>query len=230
MSEGDVIGVRSVRLDKKTQAPPRYTEASLVKALESRGIGRPSTYASILDGLRKRSYMRLKKRKLHATESGCGLIDTLAACNFSFLSDDYTSDMESGLDSVAAGEAGYRGIVESGYRQLETEIQAMMQPADNQLGCPTCGAAMRRIESKRGIFWGCRRFPDCKGTRPDDDGSPGEARAPAADNDNDNDNAPPCPECGLPMRKRVARQGRNKGNAFWGCSGYPECSHTQPVA
>ena len=203
-------------LTKKTKPAPRFTEASLVRELERRGIGRPSTYAAILDTIQQRGYVKTEKRFLVPTPLGEKVVDSLRG-KFSFADYEFTRTMEQALDDIAEGKADYRAVVGKAHAQLETELKAFAQASGKP--CPACGKPMNRRSgtSKAGKaydFWGCSGYPDCRHTE-NPDGSSGK---PAAPTDPD---APACPECGKPMRRRSTPTG-----AFWGCSDYPACKKT----
>ena len=226
LSKGDRVSVTCARLDKKTQPPRRYTEATLTKELERRGIGRPSTYAAIVSGMRKREYVHIRARKLHASDKGCQLIDQLCDSGFSFLDYDYTSALEQSLDEVAASARDYFSVVQAGYAQLSSELAGLPDPApkaqpDKNMPCPKCAAPMRRITGKHGDFWGCSAYPRCKTTLPDENGAPAEAPEPIISEIT-------CPECNSPMLVRSVSKGARKGEQFLGCSDYPRCRKTMP--
>lgn len=205
-------------MEKRTKPPARYTEASLIKRMESEGIGRPSTYAAILDNIVRRGYVAIEKRKLKAMDLGITIFQALTS-RFQFMELEYTRDIEAQLDRIATGEATYSVVIGEVYKQLKTELDAFSStPPDlgqERHACPDCGKPMRLI---KGRFWGCSGYPDCRCTAPDDNGRPGTPRAgPEADS------RYPC-ACGNGfMQKRNGRAG-----IFWGCSCYPQCKHTLP--
>jgi DNA topoisomerase-1 len=150
-------------LTKKTTPPARYTEASLVAELEKRGIGRPSTYAAILETIKTREYVKIEKNRFVPTPLGVLLMDSLQG-NFSFCEYDFTEKLEQALDDIAEGKAGYNAVLAPAYQTLMDEVQAF-QRATGKI-CPTCGKAMiRRVgKGKNGKpydFWGCSGYPDC---------------------------------------------------------------------
>ncbi len=178
---GAVLPVSSGKvLAKKTKPPARYTEASLIRALEEHGVGRPSTYAAILANIEKRGYVSIKKRMLQAEPLGEAVIGLLEG-KFSFADLQYTAGMEARLDEVAAGKARYKEIVTKLWSVLDRERGALPSYAAASLAdpnapvypCPDCGKPMRSRNGSRGKFWGCSGYPKCKTTRPDDHGKPG---------------------------------------------------------
>ena len=204
---------------KQTKPPPRYTEASLVKALEKRGIGRPSTYASIMETLHVREYVIEEKRRLAPTELAFAIIEALEG-KFEFVEYDYTRDIERLLDRIAQGRHGYLDLVASVDRKLDEELGKLsgLKIGDSpQFSCPDCGSPLCKRKGRNEPFWGCSGYPKCRFTAPDDGGSP-------AIHTEEEKNAHPCPECGEGHLRR--RKGRN--GYFWGCDRYPECECAVP--
>ena len=209
---------------KKTQPPKRYTEASLVKALEKRGIGRPSTYASIIETLHARDYVTEEKRQLVPTEVAFSVVEALEG-RFAFAEYEYTRQVEEELDRVAQGRQGYRQLVARVDRQLDEELGKLSSlqvkiPGGETFSCPECGAPLRRRKGRKGAFWGCGGYPECRFTAEDDGGRPLiESEEEKA--------AHPCPECGQGHLRRRRAGGKGKG-WFWGCDRYPDCRFTLP--
>ncbi|EHJ48826.1 DNA topoisomerase I [Solidesulfovibrio carbinoliphilus subsp. oakridgensis] len=213
----------------KTKPPARFSEASLVKALEDRGIGRPSTYAAILENILRREYVRLEKRKLAPTPAGEDVVDALLG-RFGFVDFSYTKGMEENLDALAAGQARYLDVMRQFTSGLDGELSAFLATINH--ACPECGKPLRRISKASGKdgrggydFWGCTGYPDCRATFANEDGKPGgriepRQKLPLS--------AVKCPECGKPLVHRM-KEGA-KGYNFWGCSGYPNCKVSFPDA
>lgn len=156
-------------LAKKTKPAARFTEASLVRELEKRGIGRPSTYAAILDTIMARAYVKTEKRFLVPTPLGVMVVDKLRD-NFSFVEYEFTRTMEQALDDIAAGKADYRAVVSDAHARLEQELQAFAKATGKV--CPKCGKPMVRRVKKPGKdgkggydFWGCTGWPECKDSK-----------------------------------------------------------------
>jgi DNA topoisomerase-1 len=203
-----------------TQPPPRYTEASLVKELEERGIGRPSTYANIMATLveERRDFTRLDKKRFFATDTGEVTTDFLVAYfGDHFMDYTFTSDMEEHLDEIAEGKLSYRPVVESFYSPLQDRLNKAGEVPKEEVTteftdvkCSECGNAMIIKLGRRGKFLACTNYPDCRNTMP----LPGqEAEAPELLDEK-------CPECGSQLQKRRGRFG-----PFVGCSNYPECKY-----
>lgn len=203
-----------------TQPPPRYTEASLVKELESRGIGRPSTYASIMSTIaeEKKDYTRLENKRFFATDTGEVTTDFLVSYfGDHFMNFEFTSDMEEHLDEMAEGKRSYQPVVESFYNPLQDRLNKAGEVPKEEITteftdikCPECGNAMVIKLGRRGKFLGCTNYPDCKHTMP----LPGQEAEEAELLDEK------CPECQSQLQKRFGRFG-----PFVGCSNYPECKY-----
>lgn len=205
-----------------TQPPPRYTEASLIKELESRGIGRPSTYATIMSTLmdEKRDFVRVENKRFHATDTAEVTSDFLLRYfGDHFMDYEFTSDMEQSLDEMAVGKVSYLPVVESFYLPLRDRLnkagevpkEEVTTQATDEI-CPECGKPLVIKLGRRGKFYGCSGFPDCSFTKP----MPGQPdQTPELLDEK-------CPECGAPLQKRRGRFG-----PFVGCSNYPECKYIQ---
>lgn len=216
-----------------TQPPARYTEATLVKELEEKGIGRPSTYAAIISTIQDKEYVKKEKFFFHPTELGF-LVNDLLVKNFPEILDvQFTALMENNLDQIEEGKMEWTKVLQDFYqpfaRTLASARANMKQVRGNGLktdiSCPACGKPMTIRIGKNGPFLACSGYPECKQTQNfirDEKGKiqPVSPEAPPA-----TDSEKQCPQCGKPM---VVRQGRF--GAFWACSGYPECKETQPFS
>ncbi|MFN2610900.1 MAG: type I DNA topoisomerase [Actinomycetota bacterium] len=205
-----------------TQPPPRYTEASLIKELEAKGIGRPSTYASIMGTLsdEKRDFTRLEKKRFFATDTGEITTDFLVRYfGDHFMDFQFTSDMEEHLDDMAEGKVAYRPVVEAFYTPLQDRLNKAGEVPKEEITteatdekCPQCGNPLIIKLGRRGKFYGCTNYPDCRFTGP----LPGQEQEAVELLDEK------CPECGNQLQKRRGRFG-----PFVGCSNYPECKYIQ---
>ena len=197
-----------------TQPPPRYSEATLIKELEERGIGRPSTYASIVTVIQARGYVEQKERRLHPTALG-EMVNSVMVAHFgTIVNDKYTADMEDKLDGIERGGPDWQLIVGDLYSPLMQMLGAAEEamPAETGEECPECHQGQLVLKaSKFGPFKGCSRYPKCKYRQAVLPG--GEAAKPALLEE-------ACPECGRPLQLRKGRYGE-----FVGCSGYPECKY-----
>lgn len=201
-----------------TKAPPRYTEASLVKALEKSGIGRPSTYATIMNKIQSREYTTKDRQALKPTELGkviCQMLDE----NFAMIMDiGFTANMEDELDKIAENKIDWKKFLKDFWKQFFplveiAEKEAFVPKVLTDIDCPTCGAKLQKIWSKNKYFYGCSNYPECKYT------TPIEALEFNKEDYADNfDWDQLCPKCQSKMTLRHGRYG-----PFLGCSKYPEC-------
>jgi DNA topoisomerase-1 len=223
LAEGETLRLHG--LDPRqhfTQPPPRYTEASLVKALEELGIGRPSTYASILGTIiHERGYVRRERRTLFATELGTEVTDLLMPFFQDIMNVEFTAQMEDELDRIEEGELDwvkavkdFYGPFEKDLRKARKEMRNVKAGAETGEACPDCGEPLLERRGRFGKFMACSAYPECKYTR--DLGK--DQRV--ADEPTDES----CPTCGKPMVIKHGRFGK-----FIACSGYPECKTTKPV-
>jgi len=203
-----------------TEPPPRFTEASLVKALEEKGIGRPSTYAPTMSTIQDRGYVEKDGRFLKPTALGEVVNDLLVDHFPSFVDAGFTAEMEDELDEVASGERAWQPVVQEFYTPLEQALAVATKEAPRAEQttteqCPECERPMVIRWGRRGRFLACTGFPECKGTRPLEGE---EAVEPPQETDEK------CPECGAPMLLRSGRFGK-----FLACSRYPECKGRKPI-
>jgi len=215
LAEGENLDYHGIKPEQHfSQPPPRYSEATLIRELEQRGIGRPSTYAPIVETIKDHGYVELKERRLHPTRIG-EAVNTLMVEHFKVISDDdYTATLEKRLDEVEHGNQEWVPVVSDFYGPLQQMLTAAEEatPADTDEVCPLCNEGhLVRKASRYGPFMGCSRYPKCKFRRaltPD-----GEAPQPKLLEEM-------CPDCGKPLQLRTGRYGE-----FVGCSGYPECKY-----
>jgi DNA topoisomerase I len=201
-----------------TEPPPRFTEASLVKALEENGIGRPSTYAPILSTLQDRGYAKREGRALQPQELGFVVNDLLIEHFADVFDVTFTAAMESELDGIARGEAQWEPIVRQFYEPLAARLEAAAAAPRveevTDVMCEKCGKPMIKRWGRFGQFLACSGFPECRNTKPLE--GDGEGAIEQTDEK--------CGECGAPMVARGGRFGR-----FLACSRYPECKGTKPI-
>jgi DNA topoisomerase-1 len=196
-----------------TQPPARYNEASLVKMLEKEGIGRPSTYAAIISKIQDRGYVEQKERRFYATEVGMTVTDLLVEHFPGVMDLKFTSFMEGELDRIEGQQIKRDQVLDEFYQPFDQALKV----AETKMGtgdekCPECGKPIVERFSKRGKFFGCSGYPDCKFIKRPDNGKPREAPIPTEH---------ACPTCGKPMLQRMSARG-----PFLGCSGYPDCKTT----
>jgi DNA topoisomerase-1 len=214
-----------------TSPPPRFTEASLVKELEENGIGRPSTYASILSTIRDKGYVDFQKGNFRPSELGFIVSDLLVENFPDVLSVDFTAKMENDLDLVEAAETDASGILTRFYKTFEKRLESA---SDNMLSvkgvgvptglpCPQCAKELHVKVGKNGPFLACEGYPECNYSRNyirDEKG-----KIEALEPDHEAAEGEICDQCGKPM---VVKQG--KFGDFLACSGYPECKKTRSIS
>jgi DNA topoisomerase I len=208
---------------KFTQPPARFNEGSLVRELEKRGIGRPSTYAEIISKVQARDYVeKLPGGQMKATDLGKVVVDGLVSTSLEFMNPSFTALMEEELDEVAEGKLARVKLLERFYGKFRETLelakkQKRWTPEPKLIGeaCPECGKGLYERWSKNGWFIGCEGYPKCKFTRSvGSDGQPEEVRLTEHK----------CEQCGKPMAIRTGRFGE-----FLSCTGYPECKTTRPM-
>lgn len=194
-----------------TEPPARFTEASLIKILEEKGIGRPSTYAPTIDTLVQRGYVIIEQRRLAPEEAGFLVTDLLVKHFPEIVDPSFTASMEERLDLVAGGETSYKKLLGDFWKpfnaqvELNTDkIEKIDTTEETDEICPTCGAPMIIKRGRFGKFLACTKFPECKTTKP--------LQSAAA-------SGLVCPICGKDLAEKRAKRGM-----FFGCSGYPECT------
>ncbi|MDP9249591.1 MAG: type I DNA topoisomerase [bacterium] len=212
--------------EKFTEPPGRYTEAGLVKELEQRGIGRPSTYASIMRTIEERGYVRKDGKTLFPTDTGEVVSDFLEAHFAEYISDTFTAEMEDKLDEISRGEREYEKTLKDFYGPFLKDVKSKekLEKATN-LGdapagtkCPKCGGPMIIKLARAGKFYSCAKYPDCDGALMLD-GT--ELKGPAETGET-------CPDCGEKKGKSgggklVVRERRDGSGTFISCSRYPKC-------
>jgi len=221
---GDPLNLKEIEaIGKETEPPHRYTEAGLVKELEKRGIGRPSTYASIIKTIQDRGYVEKVERSLKPTEMGEVVSDFLDQYFNQYISDTFTATMEDELDEIADGKRDYVSTLKDFYGPFKKAVSAKkdipkittLGEAPTDIKCPECGGPMVIKLGKNGKFYSCANFPQCSGARTID----GKILEPPKEI------GEPCPECGSPLVQREGRFG-----LFIACSNYPKCKYIKKDA
>ena len=227
VEEGDVLKkIEFVNEQKFTQPPARFTEASLIKKLEQLGIGRPSTYASIISTIMARGYVVKEQKALVPVDVG-RLVTNFLKKNFSRLVDyAYTADVENDLDDISLGKKKYVPVIDKEYKMLVegiVEAEKNVKKEDvvilgkSEEKCPECGAGMVVRVGRYGKFLSCSKIPDCKGMKDI------EGKEESIDFEK---YARPekCPECGSKLILKIGKYGK-----FWACEKYPDCKGTLPL-
>ena len=225
LSEGEQLPLQKIRTEQHfTEPPPRYSEASLVKALEEFGIGRPSTYASIISTLQDREYVEMDKKRFIPTDVGRVVNKFLTNYFTQYVDYDFTARLEDELDAVSRGEEDWVPLLEKFWQPFKDRVdhtQENVQRSDVTQEkidekCPKCGGQLAIRLGRNGRFVGCTHYPECDYTRNLDDSG-----APTAEPEKVGRQ---CPECGEDLVFKQGRYGR-----FIGCSGYPTCRFIEPL-
>jgi DNA topoisomerase-1 len=223
LTEGEAVKRKELLPEQHfTQAPPRFTEASLVKTLEEYGIGRPSTYASIMNTLVVRKYVRLEKRAFFAEDVGMVVNDLLVNHFARYVDYDFTAKLEEDLDAISRGEESWRPIIRGFWEPFKTLIDLKEKEINKEdlttektdRVCPDCGQPLVIKLGRSGRFLACSGFPECRYTEPL---SAEEQPEPEVSEEK-------CDKCGAPMLIKMGRYGK-----FLACSAYPGCKNIQPL-
>lgn len=222
LSVGDALKLINIdSTEKQTEPPARYSEAGLIKELEKRGIGRPSTYASIIKTLEDRGYVDKISKALHPTDTG-EVVSTFLEENFTdYISDSFTAEMENELDEIANGDRTYTKTLSDFYTPFHKEVKSKdkiekitnLGKAPENMKCPVCDSHMIVKLGKSGKFYSCERFPECNGARTLEGK---ELQGPK-------DTGEVCPKCG--KGNLVTREG--KFGFFTACSRFPKCKYVK---
>ncbi len=225
LEEGDRVDLKAIRPEQHfTEPPPRYSEASLVKTLEEYGIGRPSTYASIISTLQQREYVTLENRRFHPTDVGRVVSKFLSNHFTQYVDYDFTARLEDELDAVSRGEKEWIPLLKEfwyPFKELVDDKDKSVSRSEVTTealdeACPKCGKQLNIRLGRRGRFIGCSGYPECDYTRNiDEDKESAEPEIVEGRN---------CPECGSQLIIRSGRYGK-----FIGCSGYPDCTYIEPL-
>jgi DNA topoisomerase-1 len=222
LSEGEILELLNLTPKQHfTQPPYRFTEATLIKELEEKGIGRPSTYATILATIKEKEYVRLEKGKFFPTELGC-MVNDLLVVNFPDIFDiEFTAQMEENLDKIEEGKRDWVDTLKEFYTPFQKDLEMAkvsmrdvkreMIPTDAI--CERCGSKMVKRWGKRGYFLACSSYPKCRYTREVEGNEENQVETEAR-----------CEKCGNPMVIKTGKFGR-----FLACSNYPTCKFTRSL-
>jgi len=223
--QGEQVDLLKIRPEQHfTEPPPRFTEASLVKALEEFGIGRPSTYASIISTLQHRDYVNLEKKRFFPTDVGRVVNKFLTQHFTQYVDYDFTANLEDDLDAISRGEKEWTPMMKKfwkPFKKLVVDKEKSVSRAEvtqeaMDENCPKCGKQLSIRLGRRGRFVGCSGFPECDYTR--NVGDDAESAEPEVIEGRK------CPECNSDLIIRQGRYGK-----FIGCSSYPDCKHIEPL-
>ncbi len=212
-----------------TQPPPRYTEASLIKTLEERGIGRPSTYATILSNIQGREYVHLEQRHFVPSELGFVVTDLLVAHFPGILDSKFTAAMEKKLDGIESGSSSWVKVLKDFYVPFSKRLSLAQKEMESvktngvptDIKCDKCGRPMVIKYGKTGEFLACSGYPECKNTKDFTRDRNGNIKI----QEREIQTGEICDKCGRPMVIKKGRFGE-----FLACSGYPECKNTKPIS
>jgi DNA topoisomerase-1 len=229
VQQGEELKFKSIEPEQHfTEPPPRFNEATLVKELESDGVGRPSTYASILSTIQEREYVKKDGGKFVPTELGMVVTDLLLESFQNLFDVKYTARMEAELDEIEEGKVDWRAAMSEFYERFEkdlalaernmTDIKRMEKPTD--LVCDKCGKPMVIKWGRHGSFIACTGYPECTNTRELAVDLPDIDKADLTEQDAEEY----CENCGRPMVLKKGRFGQ-----FYACSGYPDCKTTKQI-
>ncbi|GAA7295147.1 type I DNA topoisomerase [Helicobacter pylori] len=219
LKENDPIKLEKLESNAHvTESPARYSEASLIKVLESLGIGRPSTYAPTISLLQNRDYIKVEKKQISALESAFKVIEILEKHFEEIVDSKFSASLEEELDNIAQNKADYQQVLKDFYYPFMDKIEAgkkniISQKVHEKTGqsCPKCGGELVKKNSRYGEFIACNNYPKCKYIK-------------QTENANDGDKQELCEKCGGEMVQKFSRNG-----AFLACNNYPECKNTKSL-
>ncbi len=226
MAVGDKLELLEVRTEQHfTEPPPRFSEASLIKALEENDLGRPSTYATIISTLKARDYVTLEKKRFQPTDVGRVVSKFLTNYFSKYVDYGFTAQLEDELDAVARGEKEWVPLMSSFWKPFKSKVDDVDKNIDRKdvtqealdEECPKCQKPLSIRLGRRGRFIGCSGYPECDYTRNID----GEKQEPEEPEIIEGRN---CPQCESSLIVRTGRYGK-----FIGCSNYPKCKHMEPL-
>ena len=219
MQVGDVLKLKELSPNQHfTQPPARYTEPTLIKALDENGIGRPSTYAPIISNILQRDYIEREKKSLKPTQLGTVVVDLITEYFKKIVDVKFTANLEQQLDKIGSGDINWVDTISDFYKDFDALYKKAESSMDGKrvkvpevetdVICDKCGRKMVIKSGRFGKFLACPGYPDCKNTKP----------LP------EDEVKQPCPKCGAKLVKRISK----KGKKFYGCSNYPQCDFASP--
>ncbi|GAA6997833.1 type I DNA topoisomerase [Helicobacter pylori] len=225
LKENDPIKLEKLESNAHVTEPPaRYSEASLIKVLESLGIGRPSTYAPTISLLQNRDYIKVEKKQISALESAFKVIEILEKHFEEIVDSKFSASLEEELDNIAQNKADYQQVLKDFYYPFMDKIEAgkkniISQKVHEKTGqsCPKCGGELVKKNSRYGEFIACNNYPECKNTK----------SLKNTPNANEIIEGVKCPECGGDIALKKSKKG-----SFYGCNNYPKCrflSNHKPI-
>lgn len=234
VQQGETLRLNSITPNQHfTEPPPRYSEATLVKALEEKGIGRPSTYAAIMTTIQDREYVEKIEGRFHPTPLGTTVNDLLIANFDDIFNSAYTAQMEEQLDEIEDGNLSWRSALHGFYDKFSKDLENAAESIKNtkKMAIPTdeicekCGSPMVIKFGRFGQFLACQNYPECKNTREVASKKTAAETANGAEGGEEAEAIPVCELCGREMSLKKGRFG-----SFYGCTGYPECKNIRKIA
>lgn len=233
VEKGEILKLNKITPEQHfTEPPPRYTEATLVKALEEKGIGRPSTYAAIMTTIQDRDYVARNEGRFHPTPLGTTVNDMLVQNFDDIFNATYTAQMEERLDEIEEGKLEWRTAMQRFYDKFSVDLEKATENIKNvkkqaiptEEICEKCGSMMVIKFGRFGQFLACSNYPECQSTR--EIGQKTKSGDESSENsENSETEIPPCENCGKAMTLKKGRFG-----SFYGCTGYPECKNIRKIA
>ncbi|MCF6206022.1 MAG: type I DNA topoisomerase [Sulfurovum sp.] len=222
LKQGQPVSLDDIKPEQHfTEPPPRYNEASLIKKLESLGIGRPSTYAPTITILQQRKYIEIEKKRIHPTEIAFTVIEMLEKHFPEIVDSNFTAQMEETLDKVASGEENWQKILKEFYTPFmqkieegKKNIKSLKVATPTGEMCPKCGSELLLRKGRYGEFIACSNFPKCKYTKNTDGTEPEQPE----------ETDEKCEKCGSPMVIKNSKRGK-----FLACSAYPKCKNAKSL-
>jgi DNA topoisomerase-1 len=222
LTQGESISLDDIQQEQHfTEPPARYNEASLIKKLESLGIGRPSTYAPTVTILQQRKYIEIEKKRIHPTEVAFTVTEMLEEHFPEIVDSDFTSNMEEVLDEIGEGHKEWQKVLKEFYTPFmqkveegKKSIKSLKVAIPTGEMCPKCGAELLLRKGRYGEFIACSNFPKCKYTKNTDGTEPEQPE----------ETDEKCDKCGAPMVIKESRRGK-----FLACSAYPKCKNAKPL-
>lgn len=222
LEQGQMVTLDNIKKEQHfTEPPSRYNEASLIKKLESLGIGRPSTYAPTVTILQTREYIKLEKKRIHPTEIAFTVTEMLENNFPDIVSSDFTSDMEEILDEIGEGKKEWQSVLKEFYTPFvqkieegKKSIKSLKVAKPTGENCPECGSELLLRKGRYGEFIACSNYPKCKYTKNVDGTEPEQPEV----------SGEKCDKCGAPMVIKDSKRGK-----FLACSAYPKCKNAKPL-
>jgi len=233
LEKGEILTLKDLTKEQKfTQPPPRYSEASLVKELEDKGIGRPSTYAQIISTILDREYCRMEDKKFAPTDLGVVVSDLLSEHFPNFMDIQFTASMEERLDKVAEGDGDWVALLKNftqdfypSLKKAEEGMARVKRGLETDLECERCGKPMMIKFGKAGEFLACSGYPDCTNTKDFKRNQEGKIEVIEREPQKPELIGRACPDCGAELALKRSRA----GSRFIACTAYPDCTYTEPL-